>query len=180
MKTKRGVTGLGDASQSSNSQASLGYLKQFFALLKARSIADIEWFRAVTLPVVRQHGVAASVAASALEQCLWDIQGKIFGVPTYDLFGGRTRERIPVYANINRSTLPRTPEEFAAMADRAIRDSFNSIKLAPFDEMPKGLKDETRIEEFMKAGVASALAVREAIGTQKDLLIDVHSHFNRQ
>lgn len=180
LKTNKGVTGIGDASQSGGTQKNLRFLQQFFALLKGRSIADVEWLRGVTTPFVREHGAVASVAASALEHCLWDIQGKVLGVPAYDLFGGRLRDSIRVYANINRSTSPRTPEGFARMAQRAIADGFNAIKLAPFDEMPHRLSDERKIEEFTRIGIAAASAVRQTIGPQNDLLIDAHSHFDLQ
>jgi galactonate dehydratase len=118
------------------------------------------------------------VAASALEQCLWDIQGKALSVPTYDLFGGRIQQRIRLYANINRSTEDRTPEGFARMAEKATAASFDAVKLAPFDEMPDGLTDRDQIEAFSTRGIACAAAVRQAIGPNRDLLIDAHSRFN--
>jgi galactonate dehydratase len=180
LKTNGGVTGLGDASQSGGTQKNLQFLQKFFALLRGRSISDIEWLRGITTPFVHEHGAVASVAASALEHCLWDIQGKVFGVPTYDLFGGHVRDSIRVYANINRSTSPRTPEGFAQMAQRAIAAGFNAIKLAPFDEMPHDLRDEQKIEEFTSSGITAASAVRQAIGAKNDLLIDAHSHFDLQ
>ena len=52
------------------------------------------------------------------------------------------------------------------------------MKLAPFDEMPRDLSDGARIEEFTRLGIASATAVRRAIGPKADLLIDVHSHLD--
>jgi galactonate dehydratase len=179
LKTSGGISGLGDASQSGKDDQTLVYLKQFSDLLRGRSIFDVEWLRKVTAPVIAQHGVPAAVAASSLDQCLWDIQGNVFSVPVYDLFGGRIQDRIRIYANINRSTEDRTPEGFAHMAEKAVAASFDAVKLAPFDEMPRGLTDKTEIEHFMKGGIACAQAVRQTIGPERDLLIDGHSHFNR-
>jgi len=178
LKTAGGLTGLGDASQGSKDDQTLTYLKQFSDLLRGRSLFDIEWFRKVTDPVVAQHGAPAAVAASALEQALWDIRGKVFGVPAYEFFGGRIQERIRIYANINRSTTDRTPEGFARMAEQAVAASFDAVKLAPFDEMPRGLTDQAKIDESSHFGIACAQAVRQAIGAQRDLLIDVHSRFD--
>ena len=180
LRTAGGVTGLGDASQSSKDEQTILYLKQFSELLRGRSIFDVEWLLKATDPVVAQHGAPAAVAASSLEQALWDIRGKVFGVPAYEFFGGRIQERIRVYANINRSTVDRTPDGFAAMAGRAVAASFDAVKLAPFDEMPHGLTDETKIEQFSRSGIACAQAVRQTIGEQRDLLIDVHSRFDLQ
>jgi galactonate dehydratase len=172
------LSGIGEASQSGEDEANLLFLRQFFGWLKGRSIYDVEWLRSVTAPVVAQSGAAASVAASALEQCLWDIRGKAFSVPTYQFFGGRIQPRVRQYANINRSTPERTPEGFARMAEAAIGAGFDAVKLAPFDEMPRGLTDERKIEEFSQFGIACAQAVRQALGPHRDLLIDAHSHFD--
>jgi galactonate dehydratase len=179
LRTSGGITGIGDASQSSNDEASVKFIQQLFTLLKGRSIFDVEWLRRVSAPLAAQNGAPASVAASALEQALWDVRGKAFSVPTYEFFGGRIQPRIRNYANINRSTEERTPDGFARMAEKAVKDGFDAVKLAPFDEMPRGLTDPVKIEEFTKAGIACATAVRNAIGPDRDLLIDVHSHFDR-
>jgi galactonate dehydratase len=180
LKTAGGITGLGDASQSSKDDQTVAYLKQFSDLIRGRSIFDIEWFRKATALVVSQHGAPAAVAASSLEQALWDIRGKVFGVPCYEFFGGRIQERIRIYANINRSTTDRTPEGFAHMAEKAIGASFDAVKLAPFDEMPHGLTDQAKIEEYSRFGISCAQSVRQSIGDQRDLLIDVHSRFDLQ
>jgi galactonate dehydratase len=180
LRTSGGITGLGDASQSSKDDQTLAHLKQFSDLLRGRSIFDIEWFRKVSNPIVAQHGAPAAVAASSLEQALWDIQGKVFSVPSYELFGGRIQERIRLYANINRSTEDRTPDGFARMAEKAVSASFDAVKLAPFDEMPHGLTDKEKIEQFSRFGIACAQSVRQTIGEQRDLLIDVHSRFDLQ
>jgi galactonate dehydratase len=180
LNTAGGVTGLGDASQSNRDDQTVLYLKQLSDLLRGRSIFEIEWFREATKPVIAQNGPPAAVAASALEQALWDVRGKIFSVPAYEFFGGRIQPRIRIYANINRSTVDRTPEGFARMAERAVAASFDAVKLAPFDEMPRGLTDAGKIEEHSRQGIACAEAVRKTIGEQRDLLIDVHSRFDLQ
>lgn len=61
--------------------------------MKGRGIFDIEW--------LKQQGEAAgtsnraiAVAFSALEQCLWDLQGKALGLPVYQLLGGALNRRI--------------------------------------------------------------------------------------
>jgi galactonate dehydratase len=178
IRTSAGVTGIGDSSQSGDDAATVRFLHQFFEALKGRSIYDVEWFRATVRPTVDANGQPAAVAASALEHCLWDIHGQILSLPTYELFGGRVQSRIRNYANINRSTDPRTPDGFARMAERAVAAGFDAVKLAPFDDMPKGLTDAKTIEEFTQRGLECAAAVRRTIGPKRDLLVDAHSHFN--
>jgi galactonate dehydratase len=182
LQTGAGVTGIGDASQSGNTPANdarmLQFLHQFFEAIKGRSIYDVEFLRGIGMPAAERSKLPAAVALSALEQCLWDIRGKVFGLPAYDLFGGRIQRRIRQYANINRSTDPRTPQGFAEMAGRAIADGFDAVKLAPFDEMPRDLSNAAVIEDYTQTGIACARAVRERIGPKRDLLIDVHSHLD--
>jgi galactonate dehydratase len=156
----------------------VSFMQQFFERMKGRSIYDVEYLRSFGMPEAERSKLPAAIAMSALEQCLWDIRGKVFGVPTYDLFGGRIQQRIRMYANINRSTDPRTPEGFAQMAGRAVEAGFDAVKLAPFDEMPRDLSNAAVIEDFTRSGIACAEAVRRQIGPKRDLLIDVHSHLD--
>jgi galactonate dehydratase len=107
------------------------------------------------------------------------LASKALGLPAYELFGGRVQERIRLYANINRSTDDRTPAGFAANARRAMEAGFDAVKLAPFDDMPAGLTDRVQLDRSMQLGIDCAQGVRDVIGPKRDLLIDVHSHFNR-
>lgn len=177
--TDKGLTGLGDASHGGHDEESLAALARFAALLRGRSIFDVEWFRqAAVAEAGPQASASTHVAISALEQCLWDLIGKTLKVPTYKLFGGKLRDAVRLYANINRSTEPRTPEGFAAMARAAIAAGFTAIKLAPFDAIPQGPVDAAERARLTDEGVACASAVRAAIGPKNDLLIDAHSRFN--
>src|SRR5512138_955231 len=76
-------------------------------------------------------GLAAHAVLSAFEQALWDLAGQEAGRPIHALLGGALRDRVPLYANINRGANPRTPEGFAAAARRAVAEGFRAVKLAP-------------------------------------------------
>ncbi len=182
LKTSGGVTGLGDASHSRSEEGVLLYLKQFSELLRGRSAFDTAWFREATKSIIYQTGAqgggAAAVAASALEQCLYDIQGKALSIPTYDLFGGPVQKSLRVYANINRSTEDRSPDGFARSAAAAVAAGFDAIKLAPFDDMPRRIVDRDELKRFTDIGVACAQAVRHTVGVSRDVLVDAHSHFS--
>ena len=175
-----GLSGVGDASHGGVDTGTLAYLRQFAALLRGRSIFDVEWFRLAVAPVLaREPQASAIVAASALEHCLWDLIGKALDAPVYDLLGGALRREIPLYANINRSTEPRTPDGFARKAAAAVADGFDAVKLAPFDAMPATLDRSSDVRPLIDQGVAAAEAVRSAIGPERKLLIDAHSRFTR-
>jgi galactonate dehydratase len=178
LQTNSGIAGLGDASHGGRDNIVIELVRSFFARLEGRGIHDVERLRAECQPEIQQRGRPAAVAFSALEQCLWDIQGKAAGVPVYQLLGGALRTRIRNYANINRSTTERSPTGFARMAEAAVKAGFDAIKLAPWDDMPRQGAEASRIKEFTDLGVARAAAVRQAIGPKVDLLLDAHSHFD--
>ena len=119
LRTSAGVHGIGEASHGKDDLV-VKLLRQFFERLKGRGIFEIEWLRQTVKSEIAENGVSGAVALSGLEQCLWDIQCKVFGVPVYELLGGQLRDRIRNYANINRSTEERTPAGFAAMAEKAV------------------------------------------------------------
>jgi galactonate dehydratase len=177
LATDSGITGLGEASHGRDADT-LRYVALFAEKLKGRSIFDIEWLRSVAAPEMAAGGTSAACALSALEQCLWDIVGQALNVPVYQLFGGALRTTIRNYANINRSTDPRTPAGFAAMAERASDAGFTAVKLAPWDDMPDDLSNASSVENITQLGIARAAAVRKVLGPGRDLLLDAHSKFD--
>jgi galactonate dehydratase len=177
LATDAGITGLGEASHGRDADT-LRYVAGFAERLKGRGIFDIEWLRLAAAPEIAAGGASAACALSALEQCLWDIIGQALNVPVYQLFGGALRTAIRNYANINRSTDPRTPAGFAAMAERAVDDGFTAVKLAPWDDMPDDLSNAAKVEEITQLGIDRAAAVRKVLGPGRDLLLDAHSKFD--
>jgi galactonate dehydratase len=178
LNTSAGISGAGDASHGGQDDRVIALARRWAEALRGRSVFDIEWLRQMAAGEVEQTGRPAAVALGGLEQCLWDIQGKLLGVPVYRLFGGLLERRIRTYANINRSTEPRTPAGFAAMAERAVQAGFDAVKLAPFDGMPPMSAPAGEIDQAIGVAVEAIRAVRQAIGPERDLLVDVHSHLN--
>lgn len=177
LQTSAGLTGIGDASHAGKDDPQVVKLQEYFERIQGRSIYDIEWLRQSVWPEHAAHRRSASCAFSAIEQALYDLQGQVAGVPTYQLFGGKLRDKIRNYANINRSTEQRTPEGFAAMARSAADAGFDAIKLAPFDGM-KRMTTAAERKAHIELGIDCARAVREVLGPGGDLLIDAHSHFD--
>jgi galactonate dehydratase len=107
-------------------------------------------------------------AVSGIEQALWDIAGKRHGVPVYELLGGRCRDRIRVYAN--GWYRHGTPAEYAADAKATVARGFGALKFDPF---PGPWRTHISREAEEQA-IATVAAVREAVGPDVDLLIEVH------
>jgi galactonate dehydratase len=179
-EASNGLKGVGDASHGGDDKKQIDLIQKLFNELKGRSIYDVEWLHQAAARYIEQSPRLAATAVSALEQALWDLQGKTAGVPVYSLFGGALRTEIRTYANINRTVIDRTPQGFVDVATRAVEDGFDAIKLAPFDGMPAITQNLAEAAKWTDLGVACAEAVRRAIGPKRDLLIDVHSHFNRE
>jgi galactonate dehydratase len=184
--TDAGLTGLGEASDAFGFANTSGQdaarmeseLRSFFKLIEGKSPLEIAAYRQQGEPLAHGRGLIPATAYSAIEQALWDLAGKALDVPTYSLFGGKLRDTLPVYANVNRATRPRTPQGFASAAQAAVRDGFRAVKAAPFDGFPRPGSPAAVIEAAVENGIASVAAMREAIGPEVELMIDCHSFFD--
>jgi len=123
-------------------------------------------------------GLATATAVSACEQALWDLAGKAAGLPVYRLLGGPVRDRIPLYANINRAVVSRVPEEFAREAAAAVAAGFRAVKCAPFDGMDRRRVRDRDQRERIAQGISCVAAMREAVGPEVEVYVDCHSHFD--
>jgi len=176
LTTNDGQTGLGEASV--NRRLNLPELSGFFNLVRDRSPFEIERYRQAGWATASTGNRQQATAFSAIEQAQWDLVGKSLGAPVYDLVGGRLRDELPVYANINRATTDRSPNGFAISAQQAVADGFRAIKAAPFDGFPSLDQSRAEIEAATELGVHCIEAMRTAIGPDIDLKIDAHSNFD--
>jgi galactonate dehydratase len=118
-----------------------------------------------------------SSIVSALDQALWSLHAQR---DEHSLAGtlGLRRERIPVYANINRRTTSRSPVDFAASAQAALAEGHVAFKLAPFDEVDTKVCTQGDGVKAMLAGLARVAAVREVVGDRARLMVDCHWRFD--
>jgi galactonate dehydratase len=185
LHTDAGLTGLGEASDAfgflnttrQDAARMTSELNAFFDLIKGRSPLEINFYREAGLQRA-SGGLIPATAYSAIEQGLWDLAGKVLDQPVYNLLGGKVRSRLPVYANINRASQPRTPAGFAATARRAAAEGFRALKLAPFDGFKRGDFPDPANAKPVADGIACIAAVREAVGDKVGLMLDAHSLFD--
>ena len=175
LKTNLGLTGLGEIPGRDDS---VEEIREFFSIIRDKSPFAVEAFRNRGMERARTGGPTVARAFCSLEIAMWDLIGKALGVPIYNLFGGKFRDSIPVYANINRATSERTPEGFAKNARTAVSTGDTAIKAAPFDGFPDLTAPRAEIKKAADLGVACIAAIREAVGPQVKILIDCHSHFD--
>jgi len=181
--TDAGITGVGEASQSGNDRLVQAALLQLGEQIEGQDPTQPEviWDRMAGgggEVFSGKSGRVGATAVSAIDMALWDIAGKALDVPVWRLLGGRRRERIRCYANLNRGTTDRSPEGFAQQAAAAVKAGFRAVKCTPFDEVRGGLADRDGVESGLDQGVARLQAAREAIGGEIELLVDCHCRFD--
>ncbi len=126
------------------------------------------------LAVDQPSGLLEATVRATIDQCLWDLRARIAGLPLHRLLGPTLRDRLKLYANINRGTRDRTPEGFAARAAAAIAEGFDAVKIAPFDGVGRANVHTTAGRAAAAMAAETAIAVREAIGSENMLMIDCH------
>jgi galactonate dehydratase len=183
-----GRVGYGEASHSGDDAATTALLEGALAdPIRARGWDDpaAAWS---TLDAAAPAGTArkvAATAASAVEQALWDLRAQAEGVELAALLAARAgatagpsaAETVPLYANINRATVERTPEGFAANAALAVAEGFQTVKLAPFDEVAYGAPTAD-LRRLAEPGLARVAEVRAAVGADIRVLVDCHWRFD--
>jgi len=122
---------------------------------------------------------ALATAVSALHTAIVDIQAQRDGLSLTQALGGRAVESVELYANTNRHllTTERRPRDFAATAERAVRDGFRTVKCTPFDEVDPS-EPGANLIKLARPGLDRLAAARSAIGPDITLLVDCHSRFD--
>lgn len=104
-------------------------------------------------------------ALAGIDQALWDLKGKAFGVPVYELLGGPCRDKVRVYCWVGGDE----PDEIAEEARRQIEKGFTALKMNVAGRL--NLLERPAI---LKKIVQRFFKVREAVGEAIDLALDFH------
>ncbi len=174
VETDDGLVGVGEARALNKDEALLGYLNE--AVPRYVLGADpFEIERLVQRMFRGDFGRAGEIAMTGIalvEIACWDLVGKALNQPVYRLLGGAVRERIPAYAN-GWYTVERSPQEFREAACRAVAKGYRALKFDPFGA---GFYELDRAEK--RRSIELVEAVRDAVGPEIDLLIEMHGRFN--
>ena len=111
-------------------------------------------------------GAVHMSAIAGIDEALWDIKGKHYGAPVYDLLGGKARDRIRLYQHLDGTT----PTELAASARAGVEEGFSAFKTSCAVD-PHRQIDTPAVVETVRDRVA---AIREAVGSGVDVAIDLH------
>jgi galactonate dehydratase len=115
-------------------------------------------------------GPVLSSAVAGIDQALWDIAGKARGAPVHELLGGPVRDRARVYAWIGGDN----PHAVADAACEQVEAGFTAVKMNAAGALA-ALEPRTRTDEI----VDRVAAVREALGDERDLVVDFHGRVSK-
>src|SRR5258708_12046984 len=105
-------------------------------------------------------------AISGIEQALWDIKGKLLGVPVYQLLGGQVRDRVRMYTHLGGGNMKSVYETFDVeplidLPLKVIAQAYPPVKLVfvPYSEPLTGIRKVKQFAKLMEK-------LREAVGAQ--------------
>ncbi len=165
--TDQGLIGLGEGSVTSKESTVAAAIQEHERYLIGRDPADIEmhWQAMYRWPRWR-GGPILNSAISAVEIALWDILGQALGQPIWRLLGGKARDRVQMYVHAGGNS----PQQYAQNWLRAKEEGWTGCKAA-FITTQNDVIDPIR---SVREGIANLKAVREAVGEDFRICIDLH------
>jgi galactonate dehydratase len=171
--TDEGLEGVGEVRMINHTDALVGYLAEAVPnhVLGSDPFAVEDLVQRLWRRDYARAGEIAMSAIAVIEIACLDIVGKALGVPVYQLLGGAVRDRIKAYAN-GWYRVERTPEAFHEAAKRVVERGYRALKLDPFGTAVSTLERAER-----RRSVAIVEAVRDAVGPDVEILVEMHGRF---
>jgi len=174
-----GLWGWGEATLEWHTRGVVGSIEDLAELIVGEDPRRIEHLWQM---MYRQHfwhgnGIVRGTAISGIDLALWDIAGKIHGVPCHELWGGRVRDSVRLYCHLGGGkmedfyeTKPGDAGRFAELAQAAVGEGFTAFKSMAVPETAplEGLRP-------IRYAEACVAAMREAVGEDIDIMVDCHA-----
>jgi mannonate dehydratase len=189
--TDQGIYGLGDATLNGMEKSVVAYLENYCipSLIGRDPMNTEDTWQFFYRGVYWRRGAVSMTAVSAIDMALWDIKGKFFNTPLYNLIGGKSRDKVLVYCHANGKDLDETIEK----AGKEIDNGYKAVRIQSgipgikhtygvsrdnksYEPAHKGLPQEefwdtSKYLEFIPALFEK---VRSVYGDSIQLLHDVH------
>ena len=164
--TDTGLKGVGESTFFGFPEATALVAKQFGARLIGQDPMRIEYHNLSLYRAYSMRGMAIGGAISAIDQALWDIKGKHYQAPVWDLLGGRVRDKVRAMLVVPYGTL----EDVAAACKKAADEGYTALKVMVYQPehhlMAFGAKVKDMVERLA--------AIREAVGWDVEVGIELH------
>ncbi len=155
ISTDAGVTGWGEMLKDDAKACAAGALEVGDYLIGQDPNRVVHHWQAIHRGAFYRGGPIKTAITSGIDQALWDIKGKVYGVPVYKLLGGPTRDRVRVYGEINKET------------------GVNAMKTGPSGGQRKAIK-YIEGQKYVDEVVERFKALRERHGEDVDIGLDFH------
>lgn len=155
ISTDAGITGWGEMLKDDAKACAAGALDVGKYLVGQDPSRVVHHWQAIHRGAFYRGGPIKTAISSGIDQALWDIKGKMYGVPVWKLLGGQTRDRVRVYGQISEKT-----------GVNAIKVGLRGTKRSPF-KYNEGLKFVEEVVERFKA-------LREKVGSGVDIGVEFH------
>jgi galactonate dehydratase len=171
VETDQGVHGVGEAYSCGPDEATVATIDDFKRWLVGQDPRNIEYLCAMMFNFTRfPGGLVVNAAISGIEHALWDIHGKLAGLPVYRLLGGPCRDKIRVYQSARGAEPKIVAEHAQALVQKY---GYTAVKMQP--HMPQGnTRPYNQVTRVARQRVG---AVREALGPDVDIGVDIHAKF---
>src|SRR6476661_2840138 len=174
-----GLFGWGEATLEWHTRAIVGAVQDLAELVVGEDPTRVEhlWQVMYRQHFWHGHGIIRATAIAGIDLALWDILGKVCGVPCAKLWGGPVRDHVRTYCHLGGGkmedfyeTAADDAKRFAALAQQAVADGFTAFKcMAVPPTLPlEGLKP-------VKTAEKAVAAMREAVGDGIDIMVDCHA-----
>lgn len=169
--TQSGIYGWGEPVIEGKADTVAAAVKEMEQYLIGRNAGDIEdiW-QTLYRAAFYRGGPILSSAISGIEQALWDIKGKYYHTPIYELFGGAVRDKLKVYCWIGGDR----PDEVAGLASEKYKQGYTAVKMNATSQI--GWIDNFKVVEEVCERVAS---IRDALGYKMDIALDFHGRVHK-
>ncbi|MDO4620371.1 MAG: mandelate racemase/muconate lactonizing enzyme family protein [Lachnospiraceae bacterium] len=196
INTDEGISGFGEVGLAYGDAhyAGVGIVRDFGQLIIGMDPLNIEAIREKLFRTTfwgMGGGTVINAGMSAIDIALWDIKGKYFNVPVYQMIGGKTNDKIRAYASqiqfdwdLEEAALIQ-PEDYAMAARKAIAEGYTAVKVDPIGYSENGTwqravqdpKWRTRgqlPQNVLKMVRARLKAIRDVSETL-DIIIELHA-----
>ncbi len=164
--TDTGLKGVGESTFFGFPDATALVAESFGKRLIGQDPFRIEYHNLSLYRAFSMRGMAIGGALSAIDQALWDIKGKHYQAPVWDLLGGRVRDKVRAMLVIPYGTA----EEVAASCKKAVEEGYTALKVMVYQPehhlMAFGAKVKDMVERMA--------LIRETVGWDVEVGIELH------
>ncbi|MDR3312268.1 MAG: galactonate dehydratase [Spirochaetaceae bacterium] len=171
VETDEGITGWGEPVIEGRADTVRAAVEEFRGYLIGKDPMRIEdHWQVMYRTGFYRGGPEVMSAIAGIDEALWDIKGRFYNAPIYDLLGGACRDKLKVYRWIGGDR----PADIANAALEAKAQGYSAIKM-------NGTEELHYVDNFSKIEAVSArvAAIRQACGSDFDIAVDFHGRVHK-